>query len=700
MDVREASLSVNVTSDAESSKPTSQTTSLVQLHPKSKPSQKRALGDLEDWDNLEMYMNIKQCKLQNQFEGMGINKISTIFKGVSIYVNGWTQPKAEELKEMMYAHGGRYEYNLYSNSVVTHTIASNLPNSKILKLGSSIVCKPSWIVDSIAVNMLLPVDEYLLYKPHSGQKKLSYPVTKKSEFGGDEEEEKMDYVTSEGGTDKKHSSIMPSTSKGAAEFVNEFFSHSRLHYLSTWSTELKQFTAEMLKKVTPRMPRLQISASLRGLNIRAVVHIDLDCFFVSVSLRDKPHLWGKPVAVTHAKLPQQPNDKANQEKREDSKQAGVHRLESKNGASKLDSVLHLIYESTSDIASCSYEARANGVCNGMLVGKALKKCPDLILLPYDFQSYREVSQIFYETLPHYSSLIEAVSCDEAYIELTDYCRDFEQVSEVVQEIRNEVKVKTGCTVSAGISHNMFLARMCTRVAKPNGQYYLSAKNANCFLKSQKVCDLPGVGYSTTAKLKEMKIDNCAELKFVPLDTLKSQFGSKGGHTLYNYARGKDSRELKTMAVERKSISVDVNYGIRFKNISEAQALVTSLAKELQRRAEHAQVMGNQLTLKMKIRKQDAPKEPKKFLGHGACDNVSRSLALLQPVWKASMSTPMAVKLLKQLNPVVDDIRGVGLQLSKLVSSRCHNDESVEGKRVSAGLQKNFKGKGTAMESTR
>jgi DNA repair protein REV1 len=611
----------------------------------SNPSRKRGLDD--DWDNHGGYMVAKQRKLRNQFDGMGIGRKSNIFEGVSIYVNGWTQPTGEELKEMVYSHGGKYVYNFYSRSVVTHTIASNLPNSKILKLGSSIVCKPSWIVDSIAQNVRLPVDKYLLYQPQGGQTKLGFA----NAAAGSKSE---GIAEMKSGSDDCGDSVSLNSSKGA-EFVSEFFTHSRLHYLSTWSTELKQFTAEMLGKIAPKLPKLPDGASLKGLKTRAVVHIDLDCFFVSVSIRNQPHLKDKAVAVTHAKLP-----------KDGSKNSYVSGMNSAESKGDRDSPTHNPLDSTSDIASCSYKARDAGVSNGMLVGTALKKCPDLILLPYDFKAYREVSQTFYEILVHYSAAVEAVSCDEAYLELTEYCRDFDHVSQVIQELRDEIQAKTGCAVSAGISQSMLLARMSTRVAKPDGQFYLSAKESVGFITSQRVRDLPGVGYSMASKLKEMGIEKCTELQSLSLEKLQAQFGAKTGRTLHAYARGVDTRELKTSA-ERKSVSVDINFGIRLKNFTEAEVLLGSISQELQTRAEQARAFGSQLTLKLKIRKQDAPIEPMKFLGHGSCDNVSRSLALLQPSRSSTECGRFAVKLLKQLDPVVTDIRGVGLQLSKLVS---------------------------------
>ena len=658
---------------------------------------KRELEGQDDfnWDDHRGYMTVKRRKLADQFHGMAGKKESTIFQGITVHVNGWTEPSNDELKRMIHAHGGNYVFNLYGNTKVTHTIASNLPNVKIKALGDSVVCTPAWIVDSIAAGHQLPTDGYLLYNNLGNQKKLNFSKTtivpadqiKKGEQSleslsssvfstnsGEPNRESLalnqhspksvnsaDCDATSSSKTVEHSSSVASRrvkackpSKGAG-FVNEFFTHSRLHYLSTWSTELKQFTAKMVDHIHPKYPRLDPSQSLRSQNQRAVVHIDLDCFFVSVSIRDKPHLKGKPVAVTHAKAHPSPV------------LATDHGTTAQSSGSSGHSPVKHLQDSTSDIASCSYEARKAGVSNGMSVGKAVKLCPNLELLPYDFDGYRQVSQTFYKTLLLYSSTVEAVSCDEAYLELTDYAQDFKGVEALIGELRKEVEMKTGCTVSAGISHNMLLARLSTRTAKPNGQFYLIADQTEDYLASLSVRDLPGVGYSTTNKLKTMNIESCGELKALPLAKLQKDFGLKNGTMLYEYSRGIDSRELKVTS-ERKSVSVDINYGIRFTDISEAQSLIKDLADELAKRAKEAEVAGGNVTLKLKIRKPDVPRETWKYLGHGVCDNVSRSTLLLQPTQEAKEISQFSLKLLKQVKVVASDIRGMGLQLSKLVTT--------------------------------
>ena len=134
-------------------------------------SHKRQESDSGVWGERD-YIRTKRRKLNDQFLSLDVLEASSIFRGVTIYVNGWTQPIADDLKEMIRSHGGRYEYNIYSKSRVTHTIASNLPNNKILNPGRRIVCTPAWIVDSIASGRRLPVDKYLLYSGGGGQQRL------------------------------------------------------------------------------------------------------------------------------------------------------------------------------------------------------------------------------------------------------------------------------------------------------------------------------------------------------------------------------------------------------------------------------------------------------------------------------------------------------------------------------------------------
>ena len=662
------------------------------------------------WDGMG-YMRAKKRKLREQFKDIDQEKTSDIFSGVTIYVNGWTDPNADELKRLIHAHGGHYEYNLYGDSKVTHTIATNLPNAKVKNLGDSCVCTPDWIVDSVGAGKRLPVQDYLLYSKHAAsQKQLKFEKRASEQecrapAGGQalldaseaeqslpmdsNQDERAGFATAETAVEQRplrptHEATLeslipkakPTKSRSynptkGAEFVSEFYTHSRLHHLSTWSTELKQFTSKTLPQATQKQPKLPPERSLRGQNRRLMVHIDLDCFFVSVSIRDKPHLRGRPVAVCHAKLP-----KGKEHQREKQSPSGHSDTSAEttpqDGASlslrESSALPQYLLKSMSDIASCSYEARSAGLYNGMFVGEALRLCPELQLVPYEFDKYHEVSKEFYKILMSYSAAVEAVSCDEAYIELTDYVQSIEQAEKVIREVRDEVQSSTGCTVSAGLAGNMLLARMATRVAKPNGQYFLPTDEVINFLTHQKVHDLPGVGYSTSLKLREMGVETCGELQQVSLSKLQSEFGTKTGRMLHESSHGKDSRELK-LSAERKSLSVDLNYGIRLATSSDAEDLLKNISEELERRATEAQVLGGTITLKLMIRKPEAPSDTRKYLGHGSCNTASRSCSLLQPTGEAAEISRMATRLLKQIGPSPQDIRGVGLQLTRLVSSQ-------------------------------
>ena len=148
----------------------------------------------------------------------------------------------------------------------------------------------------------------------------------------------------------------------------------------------------------------------------------------------------------------------------------------------------------SEIASCSYEARALGVKNGMFMGTALKLCPDLQTIPYDFESYQKVARTLYDTVARYTLNIQAVSCDEMLVDLSDIIHD-QSISPIdfANVLREEMKLQTDCNASVGLGSSILLARMATKKAKPNGVFYLEDDKAEEHFKSVQVKDLPGVG---------------------------------------------------------------------------------------------------------------------------------------------------------------------------------------------------------------
>nr|XP_006819721.1 PREDICTED: DNA repair protein REV1-like [Saccoglossus kowalevskii] len=476
---------------------------------------------------------------------------------------------------------------------------------------------------------------------------------------------------------------------GDPNFVSEFYTNSRLHHIATWGAEFKDLVKKLQTEgdavFSGREKLKKLYASSRSDDKRVIMHIDMDCFFVSVGLLSRPELKGTPVAVTHSKgkgtqLTNRPGadpefEKAYYENRHKQKvvkgktaapcltdSSVVH----STSISELDSTK--TFTSMAEIASCSYEARKAGIKNGMFMGQAKKLCPDLQAIPYDFEKYKEVSQILYKTVASYTHDIEAVSCDEMFVDISDIINGIKVTPlQVATAIREELYRETGCNASAGIAPNILLARMATRIAKPNGQFYLQADTAAEFIKTQLLKGLPGVGSSLNHRLETMGLTTCGELQDKPLRMLQQEFGPKTGQSLYNYCRGIDERPI-TADKERKSVSAEINYGIRFTQDSEAQDFLTELSTEVQKRLKNIKMRGKTITLKLKARKSSAPLESAKFMGHGVCDNIAKSSTLMTPTDDVKIITKECVMLLRQMKIHAADMRGMGIQINKLSSA--------------------------------
>lgn len=180
-----------------------------------------------------------------------------------------------------------------------------------------------------------------------------------------------------------------------------------------------------------------------------IMHIDMDCFFVSVGLRNHPELRGKPVAITHARNGQISNNRAERKANREQEFALYSERLPEGTTSRIATID--ANSSMSEIASCSYEARKCGIKNGMFLGQAVKLCPELKTLPYDFEGYKEVSNILYKTIASYTLDIEAVSCDEMYVDVTGILKETGlSVDEWATHIRNEIMTITGCPCSTGM----------------------------------------------------------------------------------------------------------------------------------------------------------------------------------------------------------------------------------------------------------
>ncbi|KFP91477.1 PREDICTED: DNA repair protein REV1 isoform X3 [Apaloderma vittatum] len=517
------------------------------------------------------------------------------------------------------------------------------------------------------------------------------------------------HSTVQGPSSTKSTSV-PTSSKAASSpvskpsdcnFISDFYSRSRLHHISTWKCELTDFVNSLQRKnsgVFPGREKLKkwkagrsalktdagnVSVASSAKPQSCIMHVDMDCFFVSVAIRNRPDLKGKPVAVTSnrgaGKAPLRPgaNPQLEQQYYQNKLMNGKAEIRVPD---KLDSSLwehpdsthvngadfNLTVLSMAEIASCSYEARQVGIKNGMFFGQAKKLCPNLQAVSYDFDAYKEVARTVYEILASYTHNIEAVSCDEALVDITEILAETRLTpDEFANAIRTEIKAQTKCTASVGMGSNILLARMATRKAKPDGQYHLKPEEVDDFIRGQLVTSLPGVGRTMESKLASLGIKTCGDLQCASMSKLQKEFGPKTGQMLYRFCRGLDDRPVRTEK-ERKSVSAEINYGIRFTQPKEAEAFLLSLSEEIQRRLEAAGMKGKRLTLKIMVRKAGAPVEPAKYGGHGICDNIARTVTLDHATDSAKVIGKETLNMFHTMKLNISDMRGVGIQVQQLV----------------------------------
>ncbi|KAE8625571.1 hypothetical protein XENTR_v10006322 [Xenopus tropicalis] len=473
-------------------------------------------------------------------------------------------------------------------------------------------------------------------------------------------------------------------------FISDFYSHSRLHHISTWKCEFTEFVRGLQTQSNKGFPGRERLKKLKPGNMppstlpkcqNCIIHVDMDCFFVSVAIRNRPDLKGKPVAVTSNRGAgttttreganpqlefQYYQNRILKGKAEIPNEQDQPTSISSDSAQQNGLDLDISHLSMAEIASCSYEARQAGVKNGMFFGKAKQLCPELQAVPYDFDAYKEVAMTMYRILASYTHDIEAVSCDEALADITGILTETRLTpDEASNAIRTEVKEKTGCAASVGIGSNILLARMATRRAKPDGQYHLKPEEVDDFIRGQLVNNLPGVGRTIEYKLSCLGVKTCGDLQNITMAKLQKEFGPKTGQMLYRFCRGLDDRPIRKEK-ERKSVSAEINYGIRFTQTSEAEAFLINLSEEIQRRLEVVGMKGKKLTLKIMVRKAGAPIEPAKYGGHGICDNVARTVTLHQATASAKVIGKEAVDMFHTMKLNISDIRGVGLQMHQLV----------------------------------
>ena len=269
---------------------------------------------------------------------------------------------------------------------------------------------------------------------------------------------------------------------------------------------------------------------------RKIIHCDCDCFYASVEMRDNPALRELPIAV---------GGRADQR--------GV-------------------------VATCNYEARRYGIHSAMATAQALKLCPELVILPPNMEKYRAASRQILAIYRDYTELVEPLSLDEAYLDVSaaPHCRG--SATLIAQEIRRRIFETVGITASAGVAPNKFVAKIASDWNKPDGLFLVKPDEVDAFVAALPVKKLFGVGKVTAAKMNKLGLQTCADLRGWPLLELQHHFGSFG-HRLYELCRGIDVREVSPSR-ERKSVSVEETYTPDVPDLAACLALLPALFEDL------------------------------------------------------------------------------------------------------------------------
>ena len=288
--------------------------------------------------------------------------------------------------------------------------------------------------------------------------------------------------------------------------------------------------------------------------VRSIIHIDMDAFYASVEQLDNPYLKGKPVAV---------------------------------GGNEIRGV----------VSAASYEARKFGVRSAISGVLAKKRCPELIFVPPRFDRYKEISTKIHKIFNDYSDLVEPLSLDEAYLDVTHNKKGNPSATLVAQEIRKRIFYEIGLTASAGISINKFVAKIASDFNKPNGQKTVTPNEVLPFLEDLPIRKFYGVGKVTTEKMYQLGIFSGLDLKSKSLEFLEKHFG-KSGTFYYNVVRGIHDSEVKSNRIT-KSVAAehtfDENLTSEIFMLERLEQIATLLEKRLKKHA----IAGKTVTLKIK-----------------------------------------------------------------------------------------------------
>ena len=349
---------------------------------------------------------------------------------------------------------------------------------------------------------------------------------------------------------------------------------------------------------------------------RKIIHVDMDAFYASVEQRDNPDLRGKPVAVGG------------------SSERGV-------------------------VAAASYEARRFGVRSAMPSVTAKRQCPDLIFVKPRFEVYKAVSQQIREIFAEHTSIIEPLSLDEAYLDVTDNLQGITLARDVALAIRAKIKEVTGLNASAGISYNKFLAKLASDHRKPNGQYVITPEMGPAFVEALPVGKFHGIGPATSAKMNSLGLYTGLDMRNQSLEFMQTNFG-KAGSYYYWISRGVDNREVRADRI-RKSVGAENTF---LSDLTEFETMLSELQPlidKVWRHCEDKGARGRTVTLKVKF---------------ADFELITRSRTVAGAVGSRSELEFVSAELLKALFPMEKAVRLLGVSISVFEQVGDHDQISL------------------------
>jgi DNA polymerase IV len=338
---------------------------------------------------------------------------------------------------------------------------------------------------------------------------------------------------------------------------------------------------------------------------RKIIHVDMDAFYASVEQRDNPALRGKPVAVGG------------------SQERGV-------------------------VAAASYEARKFGVRSAMPSVTARRNCPDLIFVKPRFDVYKEVSLQIRAIFAVYTAIIEPLSLDEAYLDVTENLQGIASATEIAEQIRARIRAETQLTASAGVSYNKFLAKLASDYRKPDGLFVITPAMGPSFVESLQVKRFHGVGPATAARMKELGILTALDLKAKDDAFLLKHFGKAGRH-FYCICRGIDHRPVLPNRI-RKSVGAENTFSRDLTSLDDMRVELGPLVDRVWRYCESTGVRGRTVTLKVKF---------------ADFQIITRSRSCLAPISDRSTLASISAELLATQFPLRKGVRLIGVSISSL-----------------------------------